>query len=1127
MNRRDTLLCDLSRVEGPGLAPQLDEQVIERLRAEYWIETVGELLQTLAVGTFEPGFEASFGLPRDALDALARRLQAGLPPEEAAALQSAFNFPTGALLDEPPAQAVRGLTRAVEWESALPGSCSIIEQMSEVVDQGSRGTCVSCAATALNEWLARRRAGAVSLSIQHLYWACKERDGHPGQGTWLSTAVNVLRDAGQCRAATWPYDPSWRPDNEGQGPPPPQAKQEALFHRAGPFDSVAGSQIVDLKRLLAGGRCSGREIPGRPVLFGIPLFPSFKGGETARSGKILVPLPGQRPLGGHAMVIVGYRDGSAPGGGYFIVRNSWGLGWGQENTDGAGHGHLPYAYLEQHGRALSYTFASVADAARVTRDHQAKQQWPVAVPPPLTDESPGGDCEESIALGHRVDNGAPLVLPVSALGRHLIALGKTRSGKTVLCKLICERALRLGIPVIAIDPQGDLASMAAPLSSSVANINDGGGDKPAIDPVIFTPLSSKGVPICADPFATLKTCADDADPIENTRRIERVAAIFAGCLDGLGKQRRPLYVAALTACIRHGISSGRLNGFDDLAEVVLEPPAELEEVLTGLVGQNGTQTLQRSVRAMQLGSARFMFDHGAPLDIDLLIGRREGRVGMTQLSILYLNTLNTAAEKEAFVGLLAEALHAWMLRNPPSRLGKPQLLLFIDEIGQFVPNPTQRKPVCKDMLTMIFKQAGKYGVACLGASQSPADFDYRVLGQATSTCIGRMSTPQELGQVRRLLEADDADRLEQEVVRLPVGEFFLFSPDVSPRAIRFRADMTSFDLSTLTDDGVAELTSPELRRRFTMKSERSPGGAAVASGDRIAAVASASAVVNGPLPHGELPDLHLAVLGLLAASPAAMTIDELKAGWEDSDALKAQQATDLLPALRAAVSNGSIQQHSVNGARRFSVPEQGLLPAAGLFGPVLYPAVMPVSAAKAGRLFGRLAGAGWLAARQTRLQDLGLLSYPLWRVVAAIEVETWFGMGRQRTESILYVDGITQQLLISTDGEMRFGTSLEEPLENHSTDPLRRARLAPTAPENAAVLPPNYRDLVGGPAISRMVSRRFGAEVLSCQAVFLPIWVGRAERQLSKSAPVRFVDALLGGEFLPPCSPDLRCLPRA
>ena len=74
--------------------------------------------------------------------------------------------------------------------------------------------------------------------------------------------------------------------------------------------------------------------------------------EVARSGNILMPLPTEVRVGGHAMCLVGYVDlpnNPELGFGRFILRNSWGEEWAIESTYGKGYGTIPFAYLAKLG----------------------------------------------------------------------------------------------------------------------------------------------------------------------------------------------------------------------------------------------------------------------------------------------------------------------------------------------------------------------------------------------------------------------------------------------------------------------------------------------------------------------------------------------------------------------------------------------------------------------------------------------------------------------------------------------------------------------------------------------------------------------------------------------------------
>jgi C1A family cysteine protease len=84
---------------------------------------------------------------------------------------------------------------------------------------------------------------------------------------------------------------------------------------------------------------------GFPFVFGFTVYESFESPEVAQTGVVPLPASGETVLGGHAVLAVGYDDASQR----FLVRNSWGAGWGQ-----GGYFTIPYAYLTDRGLASDF-----------------------------------------------------------------------------------------------------------------------------------------------------------------------------------------------------------------------------------------------------------------------------------------------------------------------------------------------------------------------------------------------------------------------------------------------------------------------------------------------------------------------------------------------------------------------------------------------------------------------------------------------------------------------------------------------------------------------------------------------------------------------------------------------------
>ena len=76
---------------------------------------------------------------------------------------------------------------------------------------------------------------------------------------------------------------------------------------------------------------------GYPFVFGMSVYESFESAAVARTGVVPMPKKGERMVGGHAVMAVGYDQPKKR----LLVRNSWGTDWGQK-----GYFVLPFAYLD-------------------------------------------------------------------------------------------------------------------------------------------------------------------------------------------------------------------------------------------------------------------------------------------------------------------------------------------------------------------------------------------------------------------------------------------------------------------------------------------------------------------------------------------------------------------------------------------------------------------------------------------------------------------------------------------------------------------------------------------------------------------------------------------------------------
>ena len=294
-----------------------------------------QVMAALAVPGIMEKMKAASGVPEAHFQDFVAALQARFPamaPSETDAL------PLGAL--PPSAEIDRIIADQAAPQMAaegLPPYVNHAEKMPPGKQQGSRGTCVSFAMTAVHEYYERLSARSVDdYSEQFLYHETKKIDGQPDIcGTWNVKAAQILGNLGQCREQVWPYNGN--PPCNNNGVEPETVKADAAGHKL-PTVVLTPRGIDGIKSALFNGSV---------VAFSIPVYNSwYQSSETARTGRITMRVGDEPMNGGHAMCLIGYQDqAEAPGGGYFILRNSWFGMWGADCPYGSGNGTIPYAYI--------------------------------------------------------------------------------------------------------------------------------------------------------------------------------------------------------------------------------------------------------------------------------------------------------------------------------------------------------------------------------------------------------------------------------------------------------------------------------------------------------------------------------------------------------------------------------------------------------------------------------------------------------------------------------------------------------------------------------------------------------------------------------------------------------------
>ncbi len=205
----------------------------------------------------------------------------------------------------------------------LPTLIDLRNSCTDIEDQGALGSCTAQALVGNLEYL-KKKSMRLMVNFSRLFLYYNERvirhTVKVDSGASLRDGIKTLVKLGDCLEILWPYN----------------IKKFILKPSKKEYQNALQYQIISYYRLNTLEEMKHTLSLGFPFVFGFAVYKSFESKKVSKTGIIPFPKIGERLLGGHAVMAVGYNDNQKR----FIVRNSWGKRWGDK-----GYCYMPYKYL--------------------------------------------------------------------------------------------------------------------------------------------------------------------------------------------------------------------------------------------------------------------------------------------------------------------------------------------------------------------------------------------------------------------------------------------------------------------------------------------------------------------------------------------------------------------------------------------------------------------------------------------------------------------------------------------------------------------------------------------------------------------------------------------------------------
>jgi hypothetical protein len=232
-----------------------------------------------------------------------------------------------------------------------------------------------------------------------------------------------------------------------------------------------------------------------------------------------------------------------------------------------------------------------------------------------------------LRIGTTADGGHPVGLPIAALPTHVAVVGAAGSGKTYMAKVVAEEAIRQGISVLAIDPQGDLVQFLRAADEPPGLDDEAKASRHSfldrVETRVWTPGSSHGRKLSLDPIRL--TGLDRLERLGPARREEERGVILtnaAGHLVASAKVggEEDSQQTFLLQLLREMTQSegGAVVDIHRIIEAVKSPEANGVANPDQFVKKAERERLARKLNVLLHGPSANLYSGGTRLDLDAL-----------------------------------------------------------------------------------------------------------------------------------------------------------------------------------------------------------------------------------------------------------------------------------------------------------------------------------------------------------------------------------------------------------------------------------------------------------------------------------------------------------------------------